>query len=537
MPLASDYLAARRHNDRSRLDRHWGGVVPKWTALIVRRLLLGLDENDLDDKLLDWTWAHLTQATWTVSAHLPDKDLPAGGLPVLDLASCERSMQFAEMREVLLPWIESVSGVLAERIVYEIDTRILTPYAEGVRVWWDEREFSNNWLGVCAGSILAACCSLEAQGQARPEAKARAVKGLQKFFRDSFTPGGECDEGIGYWAYGVGFACHGLSRLTREEFQSAFDPDRFRLIADYPRRAHLFDNCFYCGNDGGMRASADHSFIPWLSEAAGSPWLADFAREYPARHAARLGQALRILEAPDLGAPTGSLAPATTEPVLLEDQQAAILRAAGGRLVANFSGGNNAENHNHNDLGHFVVACDGRVIVPDLGAPKYTSDFFGPNRYTYLSASSRGHCCPIVGGHEQRAGKEAAGEIVAWKPPGLALQLASAYPPEAGLKSWERSMQVEGDGFALRDAFETDSPDVEILHVLWSTEPVSEKGGEIQLGPLRVTFDPPPEALRIEQVNGADHGLRYYADKALYRIEAAYKTDKDGALTVATTIQ
>ena len=37
MPLASDFLAARRHNDRGRLDHHWQGVVPKWTSLIVRR--------------------------------------------------------------------------------------------------------------------------------------------------------------------------------------------------------------------------------------------------------------------------------------------------------------------------------------------------------------------------------------------------------------------------------------------------------------------------------------------------------------------
>lgn len=550
LPAASDFLAARRTNDRARLDRYWQTDRATFSALAFRRCLLGIDPADPDDRLLDWLWSMMTCPSWTVSAHLPNNDLPAIGQPTLDLASCEMAALLAEVRQVLKPWIDGQSKTLADSMVRLIDDQILSPYAAGIKVWWADPDSPhlNNWTGVCAGSILAACESLAAQGFPRPQARARALADLRLFLARGFTQSGECDEGVSYWAYGVGFACLGWSRLSRAELEANVDRERFRCVAEYPRRAHLFNDSFFTGNDGGLRANASASFVPWLAEAAQSDWLAAWVRTYPAldfRHFGQIVTALDMAGRTEASSAAGTRPGADTAPDAqwLPDQQAAILRVPGprGRLLVTLTGGNNAERHNHNDLGHFMAAVDEQWIIPDLGAPHYTSDFFGPRRYTYLSASSRGHCCPLIAGQEQRAGHEAAGRVIRWEPrtpgPCLELDLTSAYPAEAGLKQWIRSLTREGDQAVVSDAFETHEGGVPVTQVVWSlVKPVVEAPDRVRLGRLVIQLSLAPQATRIVEVNPADHSLRDFKEP-LYRLEADCSTSAAGQLALQWRIK
>lgn len=568
---ATDFLAAKRHNDRGRLDHRWRTDRQHWSALAVRRCVLGLDAGDPDDRLLDWTWAFLTEPTWAASAHLPGMDLPASGKPTLDLASCEMAAQFAEMRECLKPWLDSVSATLADSIVHEIDARILTPYAQGVETWWDKpaRDRTNNWTGVCAGSILAACESLAAQGHPRPKARIRALAALKYFLEAGFTPSGECDEGVGYWNYGVGVAALGWSRLDRDAFAASMDLDRLRAVADYPRRAHLFGRTFYSGNDASLTAPASLYFVPWLAAAADNDFLPQWAHGHPHESGWMFSQLLRVLAAPDLQYFEGARAARGSSAALptvaarpaawLPDQQAAILRepTPHGELIVCLAGGHNAERHNHNDLGHFVVALDGRIVIPDLGAPVYKSDFFGPKRYSYITASSRGHCVPLIGEHEQRTGAEAAAKVLAWSPDGpiprLVLDLTAAYPPEAGLETWTRTLEkwpatgsAEGGApakFVITDVFKTKTPRQKLTHVLWALESFKEpdervEGGgfRLQLGKLSCEISPAPFAMSPTLFKPDDLLLRDFKDRAICRIEAVYRTDDDGNLKIETRL-
>ncbi len=545
---ATDFLAARRTNDRARTDRVWQTQRGTLAALAFRRCLLGLDPADPDDRLLDWLWAMLTAPTWVVSAHLPGNDLPSSSAPTLDLASCEMAGFMAELRQALKPWMDTVSNTLADSIVTEIDRRILQPYADGAQVWWDAPTTHNvnNWTGVCAGSILIACESLAAQGHPRPAARARALNALGVFIKHAFTESGECDEGVGYWNYGVGMACLGWSRLNHAEFEAHTDLERFKAVAEYPHRAYLFGDSFFTGNDGGIHSRADISFVPWLAQAAGSEWMARWARQASSYRCRAFPQVVNALDAIDRGwvsaTPDTSIelqAPSGTQ--WLPDQQAAVIRipSARGQLLVILSGGDNAERHNHNDLGHFMAALDGQWLIPDLGAPAYTADFFGPRRYTYLSASSRGHCCPVINGQEQRAGREAAGRVLEWNPDAeracLELDLTSAYPVEAGLRRWVRRLERKGSGAVLSDKFETAAAGGTVTQVIWSVkEPVIERGRTVNLGKLTLTLAPAPAALRVTPVNPADHALHDFKT-TLYRIEADYTTDAQGRLSTTAT--
>src|SRR5690606_4315007 len=80
-------------------------------------------------------------------------------------------------------------------------------------------------------------------------------------------------------------------------------------------------------------------------------------------------------------------------------------------MGAALKGGNNAEHHNHNDLGSYTIAAGKEVVMGDPGLIPYTAKTFGPERYTYKSLGSYGHPVPLPAGKEQVPGKKAQAKI------------------------------------------------------------------------------------------------------------------------------
>ncbi|MBR4889147.1 MAG: heparinase II/III family protein, partial [Clostridia bacterium] len=70
-------------------------------------------------------------------------------------------------------------------------------------------------------------------------------------------------------------------------------------------------------------------------------------------------------------------------------------------------GGNNAEHHNHNDVGSFLLDIDGEVMLGDLGAGLYNKRYFSAERYEVLVNGSQGHPVPMVNGKHQVEGEAA----------------------------------------------------------------------------------------------------------------------------------
>jgi len=545
---ATDYLAATRFNDRGRTDRHSWADRRTLTLLILNRCLKGLDPADPDDRLVDWIWSFVNESTWAVANHLP-KHFPKLDAPSFDLCATEFAGMMAETVEVLRPWMDSLTPNLGDSILYEIDRRVLVPFVTQKYRPWDniDEPHPNNWSGVCAGSILAACRSLAAQGQPRPEAEAKAIQILNKFWQRSFTPDGECDEGIAYWRYGVSYACFGMSRLSGAELAAKFDLERVAVIADYPRRAHLNSSMFYSGNDAPMRVPDGITLAPWLADATGVDWLRTWPRDphvtsqESTRH---FGQAIRLLSMPP--APADAASDPDSLPVFMPDQQVAILHAAtaAGPMIVTLGGGNNAENHNHNDIGHFLVILNGELVVIDLGNQNYTNDYFSAKRYQYMAARSLGHNVPVINGVEQQDGHAAEGKVLSWNPSqanaSLSLDLTAAYPAEAKLKSWTRTLRRRPNDknipFAIDDAFVTAEPGVAIAHAFWTrVRPEFVAGDRIKLGPV-VMHLTRPLATRSEEFDAKSLLLREYVGETLYRVEVAYETDGHGKLNLQTLI-
>jgi hypothetical protein len=129
-----------------------------------------------------------------------------------------------------------------------------------------------------------------------------------------------------------------------------------------------------------------------------------------------------------------------------------ICRPAPGRrqaLGVALKGGHNAEHHNHNDVGSFVVALGQKTPLVDPGAEVYTARTFSGDRYVSAVLNSFGHPVPRVAGKLQQTGRAAAARVVRTEftdqTDTLVLDLRSAYPVKE-LKRLQRTFVFSREG-------------------------------------------------------------------------------------------
>ncbi len=167
--------------------------------------------------------------------------------------------------------------------------------------------------------------------------------------------------------------------------------------------------------------------------------------------------------------------------------------------------------HNQNDVGAFMVVAGGKVVLTDPGRGRYSKSYFGPERYGNLMASSRGHSVPVVNGHEQAAGRTHAARVLHHShgddADRLELDMAAAYPAEAGLERLERRItfdrSVRGGRVLLEDSFAFATGDGEFQSVLVTPLSVSAGNGTVEIGQsgagLRVDYDAAGIAVTLDR--------------------------------------
>jgi hypothetical protein len=127
---------------------------------------------------------------------------------------------------------------------------------------------------------------------------------------------------------------------------------------------------------------------------------------------------------------------------------------AGQGLVLAAKGGHNGERHNHNDVGNVIVYLDGNPVIVDVGMKQYSKETFTDRRYEIWAMQSGYHNVPLVNGCMQAAGAHAAGRDARFATgadeTSFGVEIASAYPPDAGLLRWRRECVLERSAHAIR---------------------------------------------------------------------------------------
>ncbi|WP_157975613.1 heparinase II/III family protein [Brachybacterium sp. YJGR34] len=269
---------------------------------------------------------------------------------------------------------------------------------------------------------------------------------------------------------------------------------------------------------------------------------------------AGLGRALGALGDPDWAAARPGPAPLPASTWLPEvELWVARERAGSSRgLALAAKGGHNAESHNHLDVGSVMVALDASPVLIDLGQPTYLAHTFTERRYEIWTMVSSWHTLPTVAGHEQGVGEQYRAQVLA--APGdreseVVLELAGAYPAEAGLRSWRRRTELErasgGDGAAVRieDRWQlapgSASDAVRSHHVL-SGEVLEHAAGSLRIRALsgalaQLTWDPSLGTGELERREVDDPLLRASWGESVHRLVLTPTTAAtgDGALAVS----
>ena len=185
-------------------------------------------------------------------------------------------------------------------------------------------------------------------------------------------------------------------------------------------------------------------------------------------------------------------------------------------------GGNNADSHNHNDVGSVILYRDGKPFLIDLGVETYCRKTFSPQRYEIWTMQSSYHNLPDFDGVMQCDGAAfRAREVQVSQPDGgfcVSMELSAAWPEQAGLESFRRVVTLLPEGLRLEDECRGSYRRAD-MHLLLQEKPEILGGGRIAAGALgEILCEGLTEAPRVEILSIQDARLRLAWPDTLYRI-------------------
>ncbi|AHF90704.1 heparinase [Opitutaceae bacterium TAV5] len=365
--------------------------------------------------------AMLDEPTWAIPAHASRRADWHAAYDLVELGAVNRAANLALAHYLLGLKLPAPTRA---KIRKEIQTRVFAPYLERIRsrdnpgpeYWW--MTTNNNWNAVCHGSILMSALLLGPAGPTDIDDNRAtfitAFEACTPAFIAGFGDDGFCHEGIGYWFYGYGnyILASELTRLATGGRIDFLNAPKQQRIATFDTRWQIAAGIYPPFGDASVNARAP----AWMHDFATLRYQLPYGIRGPGVglgmiHPVGIGPNLCITPF-DLSLPRPAGPPSPPEPGLRDwfpDGGALVVRRAtpAAGLAAAFKGGHNNQPHNHNDLGSFVIVCDGESILSDLGVDTYVKDTFSSRRYTSSVMNSFGHPVPLVAGKLQRTGADA----------------------------------------------------------------------------------------------------------------------------------
>ena len=475
--VATDYEAARR----TRRD-------------MLRDLVLGscvMPDGRYDMKLADVVWAICEESSWVLPQNNP-LTLGRKGLPLpdpythrVDAAAAETAADLALAVQMVAARLDAVSPQLIERIEREIDRRVTRPFLSLTDFAWacGPKSEAMRCLAGCALAFL----TFERNDRQRWQCMRKAWTLLDKLL--SAMPGdGSVPGGLDEWAATVEPVMD-LVMMVLSVSRGRVDVRRekqIQLMCHFPVFCHVAQDRFINPGRHSMRPALDGALLFRVGDYIGDEALCDLGvflqrtREAPERtdgwllhRAADLfnGEIMR-------GEP---LRPPFRRQGFFNAVQMMVARgeedSERGLALAAHGGGNGALG-SHPDAGDFVLFCEGEAVIVDAG-------FLEDTMF---------HNLPVIGGQGQSLGSAFGARDVSCRLEEdyalLSMDLAAAYPPQAGVRAWQRTLIYERDAGVVQvmELFDLTSPrDIE-FNFLTPIEPQLGQGWA-QLGPVRFRWE------------------------------------------------
>lgn len=497
------------------------------------------------DDVIDGVYALCEESGWQLPAHnsylrdTPQLLLPDTARPVLDLFACETGALLALTRYLLQDALDAVSPAVCARILRELETRIVAPYLHE-HFWWmgNGGEPMCNWTPWCTQNVLLTVFLTGQPQDVKRKAAEQAAYSLDCFLKD-YGEDGCCNEGVGYYHH-AGLCLWGamevLNAAAADAFATLYGQPKIRNIAEYVLNMHVHDRYYFNFSDCspineragareflfGRRVRSDAMMAYAAKDALAEknePNPTD-APDLPNK-ISLFNRALAAFTAGEMAAyrPAGAFHPRD-----LYYPSVGIFVARDHTFALAVKAGCNADSHNHNDTGSVTLYKNGRPFLIDAGVESYTKKTFSPQRYEIWTMQSAYHNLPTFGGVMQKDGAAYAARGVQTSfddaESSISFDIASAYPPETGVKRYLRAVVLEkGHEVRIEDTFEGSVPPE--LSLMLCEQPTVE-GETIRVGTLGEIRFNGGTCAGIDKLPISDPRLRATWPDTLWRVRIAF---------------
>jgi hypothetical protein len=415
------------------------------------------------DAIINGIWNICEETYWGVTAHIGSQKrgsgLPDVTDPTVDLFGAETAALLALADYFTGAKLDAVSPLIRERIALEVNRKILNSYENEVTRYGylgngKKNVKVNNWAPWVVSNCLTALLLLEKNEERRTKLVAQSM-GLMDLYINGLGEDGATDEGPSYW-FAAGLALFDgltiLSDATNGKL-SVFDQPLIKKMGAYIYQTHIDDDYFVNVADATPKIKADGVGIYRFGKAVNDPAMMGFgswAYHHIQDNKPKVESFFKPRQLFNLLASAECAAAPQQEVrqshVYLPSVELMTARTNNNLFVASH-GGNNAESHNHNDVGDFIIYADGAPVLIDAGKGTYMAITFSRNRYNLWYNTSAYHNVPMINGMQQEPMASArANNVVFNHADGVttfSMELDKAYPAKAGLQSWKRSIRVD----------------------------------------------------------------------------------------------
>ncbi len=485
------------------------------------------------DTLIDGIIAVCEESGWQLPAHNTQvrdgrhAPLPDPTRPVIDLFAAETGAELAVVASLLGDALDAACPGIVRRIDHEIATRITRPYLDR-HFWWmgngDER--MNNWTAWCTQNVLISTFTRPTDQATRHAVITQAAHSLDAFLKD-YGDDGACDEGAHYYRHAalcLFGALTVMDAVAPGAFARLWREPKIRNMAEYIVHAHVQGAYYVNFADASavLEPCGAREFL--FGKAVGSPSLCALAAADAARNPApQLPDEVNLFYRLQAVAAAAEMAAYGGHPVAPPDiyyPSCGLFIARDARFVLAVKAGDNGDGHNHNDVGSLTLYKDGRPLLIDVGVETYTARTFSPARYDIWTMQSAYHNLPSFDGVQQGAGAAFAARDVAVdlgeRAAAIAMDIAGAYPPEAGVAHYRRSVRlVKGEAVEIVDHHDGERP-AELSLMLCEKPTLAAE--RIFVGDLGAITLAGAGALRVEEIAVTDARLRQAWPERIFRV-------------------
>ena len=359
---------------------------------------------------------------------------------------------------------DKLSAELRQKINTHLQWRITDSYLSSCQKEADKSNTwirsTSNWNSVCTSGTIFSTIVQSENREERIAAIGCALNSMV-YYLSGFGDDGYCSEGTGYWNYGFGHYLY-LAEILDDytggkiDLFKFNDPEKLENVANFPHNFQMHEGMYAPFSDGVTRLKPGSDNFAYVMAT----------KHYGAKKSTQFipDEGVQTLIIWNDGTDYTAANDTKTLPEHTYFDDLGIVISRGQQQVPlsiAMKAGHNEENHNHMDVGSYVLIFGEDYITGDIGAPSYTAGAFSKNN---PARSSWGHPVPRINNTLQSFGKEFHGEILKTSfnqdADSLMMDIKPAYEIPA-LKKLHRTMVNNKTGLGditITDTFEASEP-------------------------------------------------------------------------------